>query len=355
MKFIKGSVIVLFCFLLKSSLLFCKPLSSEDLIALYDLEFAEEKGIVKRSFHIDVAGFQFPYNPSLLKRDNAQWLIFRYDPWSNKFGKIKSHLGLLQLDQNFKPIGKAKLLDMGYENPEDPRFFATEKEVFVSYSYVKSRAPFTVNIGVSQLDLQTEKIVEHATLGYKEAPIEKNWTPFIYKNKNMEEEVFFIYKYLPHRILKLSLPLDGSMEIAYDNKVGKQRLQKWQDKWGLIRGGTPAIRLENEYLSFFHSAFRYKKVLYYVFGAITFEAEPPFRIKKISKYPIFFKNLYATPVTTQSWFYPREHLRVVFPSGVAKGEEDGRSVFYVVYGENDVAIGCVVIDKECLLKSLVKV
>ncbi len=132
-------------------------------------------------------------------------------------------------------------------------------------------------------------------------------------------------------------------------------MKNWEQKWGLIRGGTPAIHLGNEYLSFFHSSFLHQEVVYYIFGAITFEDTPPFSIKRISSAPLLFKKMYDKPVLPEIWFYPRKRIRVIFPGGIAAGVEQGKEVLYVLCGENDVAIKGIVLDKEALLTSLQKV
>src|SRR5205807_1144789 len=106
-------------------------------------------------------------------------------------------------------------------------------------------------------------------------------------------DVYIIYKFHPHRILKLELPFTGEVRVAYENSEGKATLEAWEKKWGFIRGGTPAIQIGQDFIAFFHSSFSSGNVYNYVFGAITFEGKPPFRIKKISKAPIFFKNIYS--------------------------------------------------------------
>ena len=62
---------------------------------------------------------------------------------------------------------------------------------------------------------------------------------------------------------------------------------------GEIRGGTNAVLLKgrNEYLGFFHSMnnFDMESKKSYFFGAFTFSAEPPFRLRTLSHEPILDK------------------------------------------------------------------
>jgi predicted GH43/DUF377 family glycosyl hydrolase len=198
-------------------------------------------------------------------------------------------------------------------------------------------------MALSKINPKTCEVVKSIDLNYKADGVEKNWTPFVYRNKKGKDEIHFVYYFLPHRILKLSQTFDGTAAVAYKNTASIKKMKNWQEKWGLIRGGTPAIKLDDEYICFFHSVFVANNVRFYVFAALTFEASPPFRIKKISKTPIFFRDIYSTNPN---------YLRTIFPSGIVQGREAGREVFYVVCGENDAAIKCVVIDKNCLLNSL---
>jgi predicted GH43/DUF377 family glycosyl hydrolase len=349
--------ILLFILLLYSSLCaLCPrcsgPFNPENVPEFRGIGFGEETGLVLRTFKINVPGAPYAHNPSIIPNKKGYTLAFRHDPSSNKLGNPKTFLGCVELDQKFEPISQFKLIDTGNYNSEDPRLFSTDEGTYVSYTHLITFTPQVCNIAVSKIDLEKQGTLASYDLNYNKGSREKNWTPFVHRNQKGKDDVYIIYKYLPHRILKLAQPFNGNVSFAYENYQGGATLEKWEKKWGLIRGGTPAIKVGDEYISFFHSSFISGKILYYIFGAITFEGNPPFRITKISKAPIFFKDMYSTPVTEDVWIYPRNRVKVIFPSGVVRGKEAGRDVLYVVCGENDVAINCVVIDKETLLDSL---
>jgi predicted GH43/DUF377 family glycosyl hydrolase len=335
--------------------LYCTPFNPKNVPELKGIGFSDETGLVRRVFKIKVPGAPYAHNPTILPNKKGYTLAFRYDPASNKLGNPKTFLGCVELDKKFKPISQFRLIDTGNHNSEDPRLFSTNEGTYVSYTHLITFTPQVCNIAVSKIDLEKQVTFASNDLNYNKGSREKNWTPFVHRNDARKDDIYIIYKYLPHRILKLAQPFDGEITIAYENPEGQKTLEKWEKKWGLIRGGTPAIKVDDEYISFFHSSFLSGKIRYYVFGAITFEDHPPFRIKKISKEPIFFKNMYSTPVTHDVWIYPRNMLKVIFPSGAVLGKEAGREVLYVLCGENDVAIKCVVIDKETLLDSLERV
>ena len=58
--------------------------------------------------------------------------------------------------------------------------------------------------------------------------------------------------------------------------------------WGELRGGTPALRVGDEYLAFFHSVTHMNShiVRTYFLGAYTFSAKPPFVMTGMSIRPI---------------------------------------------------------------------
>ncbi len=322
------------------------------------IPYSDKTGLVLSSPLLPIPNVPYPYNPSLIPYGNGYLLAFRTDPKWDGVGVFDAKIGLIELDRNMNPISSTlAFLDTGYKSAEDPRLFQVGDKFYVSYTKVMSLVyPVKCHIAVTQFDPETKTAIQTVDMSYITGNMEKNWTPFLYSNRELgKDELYFMYRYAPQRILRLTLPLDGTALHVYENKVPKT-LRNWKKRWGEIRGGSPAIRVENEYMSFFHSSFVSKGIRYYVMGAVTFDTEPPFCIKRISPYPIFFKSIYTTPVTPNVWFYPRNHLRVIFPSGCVEAQEDeGKKVFYVVAGENDVAIRLITIDKEKLMNSLISV
>ena len=143
-------------------------------------------------------------------------------------------------------------------------------------------------------------------------------------------------------------PFTGAIEHPFP-KTQSTLLAEWEKKWGKIRGGTPALLLDSgEYITFFHSSFREKSLLWYVIGALTFEGKPPFAIKSISQWPILFKDMYKTPIAQGK----NRVLRALFPGGLAFDTIQGREVFHVLCGENDTSIKLLTLDKEVLLKHM---
>ena len=81
----------------------------------------------------------------------------------------------------------------------------------------------------------------------------------------------------------------------------------WEQKWGKIRGGTPALLLPDgsAYLTFFHSRgmVHAHKINTYFMGAYLFAAKPPFGIIYMSSEPIVTPSFYNADYA--GWSYRR--------------------------------------------------
>jgi len=76
----------------------------------------------------------------------------------------------------------------------------------------------------------------------------------------------------------------------------------------------------------------------YVMGAYIFDKNPPYKIKKISNFPIFFESFDKT--------------RIVFPAGFVIKKIYGKDYIYLSLGINDSSSKILVIDKEKLFSHM---
>jgi predicted GH43/DUF377 family glycosyl hydrolase len=103
--------------------------------------------------------------------------------------------------------------------------------------------------------------------------------------------------------------------------------------YGEIRGGTPPVRVGDEYFCFTHSFHSFGGTQWghhlarYVMGAYAFEAKPPFKITRYTKTP-FAAGSAKDPM--YQWSKP-----IVFPDGA----RFDNGLWTVVYGVNDAACG----------------
>ncbi len=297
--------------------------------------------------------FPHAFNPSIVRWDGRFLLSFRNLPPQECKMKFNSDLYLVWLDEEFNPVSKPQLLNIRLCNQrvpsraEDARLVFIGKRLHIIYS---DNADEKVTAGgfrmySAELDhfgdyivLQNqEKMSDWA--GHQPERREKNWVPFDYKG-----DLFLAYNVAPHYILR---PIFGTEQC--DLMAHTEVEHNW--KWGSIRGGTPALKIEDEYLSFFHSQIKMssvhskgKEMLHYFMGAYTFSAQEPFEITKISPEPIRGKHFYHGKEYERYW----GSVRVVFPCGLMMDDH----YIWVTYGRQDHELWIAKLDKKRLLASL---
>ncbi len=315
---------------------------------LLDLEKLAQDFVLETK-RIQIPGYPGAFNPSVVRYGDAILMCFRIR--DSRTGTVNK-IGLVYLDENLDPIGNVKVLEIR-ANPlqrkceQDPRLIKVGGRFYVVYSNFMGGVESDVRrVFVSELRCDGDRFyLENPEClscfeGERKERWEKNWSPFDYHG-----DVHLAYSVVPHRILR---PIGGGMcETAALTKSSI----RWD--WGVLRGGTPALEHDGEYLTFFHSCkdmttanSQGKHLIHYFMGAYTFSLEPPFHIKKFSRKPIFAKGFYSPPYY-KTW----KPLRVVFPGGFIF---DSRHI-WVFYGRQDHEICVVKLDKDLFMKSLVPV
>jgi predicted GH43/DUF377 family glycosyl hydrolase len=204
---------------------------------------------------------------------------------------------------------------------------------------------------LAKVDARNFSLSEMVDLDLNIKPVEKNWVPFVHKDVEGKEMMYFGYNFNPHKILCMQDTAHNRLEhLVFPSVLAYQRIP-WENIWGEIRGGTPAMLLDGQYLAFFHSSFKEDKKKWYVMGAYTFEKNPPFRITSISEYPILFDGIYDSPAENTS----SAKLRCIFPSGFVIEQGDEGDVIHLSCGENDCSVKIVTLDKAQLIKSLLPI
>jgi predicted GH43/DUF377 family glycosyl hydrolase len=249
-------------------------------------------------------------------------------PW---FDNIR--LVVCELDFNFVPIKDTiKLLnvgsDRGFYHVEDPRLVIINDRLNLIYG-----DGYRVYHAILKDDLRVEKwknITNFGLMGLKEHDTrEKNWTPFDYKG-----ELAIIYSDAPRTIY---FPYTGKVIFSEQNI-------EWE--FGQIRGGTPAIKWDNSYITFFHSALNEDKKTWfngrtYFMGAYIFNLTPPFKVTKITKIPLMKgEDSPKNPIA--------EVVKVVFPAGITQTHDS----FFVSLGANDSSTGVLRVSKSLIAKIL---
>lgn len=321
----------------------------DKLPALMDLDKLEQTFVLETK-KINIPGYPDAFNPSIVQWNGRLLMSFRTRDPSTQLATL---VGFTWLDKDFNPVGISQLLHIDKQNPpssyiQDPRLIAIKDKLYIVYSdlweekdsKVKTRRMCTAEIdydGVRFYARKREFFLDFE--GDKNNKSEKNWVPFDYQGT-----LLFAYSISPHKIF---FPIFGERDcntIAFS-----QGFNPW--KWGILRGGTPALLLDGSYLAFFHSSKVLttvqsdgKSITHYFMGAYLFENHPPFAIKKISPKPIVSKEFYNGPAY-QTW----KPLRVIFPGGFIYDKK----YIWIAYGRQDYESWIVKLDKKDLLNSLI--
>lgn len=304
---------------------------------------------------IKIPGFPNAFNPSIIKWNGSLLMCFRDIP--NPLFSFTSFLYLVYLDDDFNPISTPQKLETQSflsvipSRAEDGRLIAVDDRLWLVFSDNKdtviSKGGFRVYFAElleNEMGLFDVCDLECIYNFQGEDPFrrEKNWSPFVYN-----DEMYLIYSLDPHLIFK---PIYGTQSCETVCCTNKKLI--WD--WGILRGGTPALILDGQYLTFFHSQIYMtsvhsdnKNMSHYFMGAYTFSLEPPFEITKFSPEPIVGKNFYHGPKYKPYW----GSVRVVFPCGFVFDEKH----IWVIYGRQDHESWVVKLDRQGLLDSLVPV
>lgn len=308
------------------------------------------KQMVVRSKKIDIPGFPGAFNPSIIGDGNGYILTFRFIPDSERLWI--SYIGIVLLDSSFNPAStpqvitpRAGLLNEPPSQAEDARIFAYRGELLLIYNDNHVLECPGLN---ERRDIYIAKLTRSGSFFEISPPVklvheekysrvlwQKNWSPFVWR-----DQLMITYSVDPHEVLHTDLN-SGICRPSYEKGLLENR---WA--YGTLRGGTPALMVEGEYLAFFHSAIetkskesRYQNMHHYYMGACTFSSEPPFAVTRMTPAPIIGKNFYSLSDLPK---------RVVFPGGFIV---EGNKV-HVAYGKDDREIWVCTIDKKMLYQAL---
>lgn len=263
------------------------------------------------------------FNPTLIQHKGSDWLIARRaipNEWS-RLGLNK--LVAFRLNEEHKPqeFFEINLENRNYRDQcwEDPRIIRINNTLVLSYCTFQLYRNQTYSGAHQQVaflndDLRPVEIWDPIYGGnggsiLTQSNTEKNWIFFEHDGQMM-----MIYMTEPHQVLR------------WENR---EHVETWDTpnagwKFGHMRGGTPPIRIGDEYLCFFHSSLPYLETAkQYHMGAYTFEAKPPFKVKRMTKKPLLSGS------RLDPW---RDGLATaVFPCGAIL---DGKK-YVVSFGIND--------------------
>lgn len=327
---------------------FSAALSALEILNLYENPTKIVK-CTKRYFLPECPGAQ---NPSIVEFGENYLLTFRWSPrhWDEPW---VSYIGIVVLDKSLNQITKPQILDTRlYSNAtppqsEDARIISVAGKTYLLYNdnmkvtfpnHWERRDMYATELLYQEGEfiLAEPLRLRHSTK-YRDRPWQKNWVPFEWHDK-----LLLSYEINPHEVIMPNLDT-GVCYPLFDS----HKNINWP--YGGLRGGTPAVLVDGEYLAFFHSgeikrtsASEFHELWHYFMGAYTFEAEPPFEMTKISPEPINAPEFYT---------YSYYSKRVIYPGGFVVDGPD----LHLAYGKDDCEVWVATIDLEELKNSLVPV
>jgi predicted GH43/DUF377 family glycosyl hydrolase len=310
---------------------------------------------------IEIPEHPYAFNASIVRWQGSLLMSFRIiiSEQDNRLdfigsGETHSRIGLIWLDEDFRPISQPQLLEMNQTHTpsraEDARLIIVDNQLYIIYSNnedeVITEGGFRVYVAQLEQNGSTFTLKNQECLdsfeGQSPHRREKNWVPFNYNG-----HLTLAYSLSPHRIFHPLLGRGKCQTIALsDGQI------HWS--WGELRGGTPALKIDNQYLAFFHTVTHIatqhshgKVIPHYFMGAYTFSLEPPFQITHISQEPIIGKGFYKGAIYKPYW-HP---VRVIFPCGFIFDD----SYIWITYGRQDHEIWISKLDRKKLFQSLTPV
>lgn len=305
-----------------------------------------QKSLVLLNKKIELKDYPHAFNPSLAKTNLGLLMTFRYTP--DPLMSEISYIGIVRLNEKtLEPISKPTIFNVrkdGHPIPshtEDARIFSYRGKVYIIYNDSTHVSCFSNthrrDLFIAEVDYINDDFVLLDPIKlyypqiYSHVICQKNWVPF-----EWNDSLLFGYMVNPHEILYANL-VTGKCATAYKTSFNSY----WC--YGMMRGGTPALLVDREYLAFFHSSVMMESNCspgiarhHYFMGAYTFSNEPPFNITKITPSPIIGKGFYTNSDAEK---------RVVFPGGFVYIEPD---LIFVAYGKDDREIWIAMIDKNRL-------
>lgn len=313
---------------------------------IYDIDKLTEENkprIVISTKKLSFSSCYDAFNPSFIKTEDGYLLTFRHLP--DPLQPWLSNIYIVKLDDSFEEVSVPQVLDTRRYNKlgipsqsEDARIFAFNESIYIIYndnieqinpSLLQRRDIYIAEVLEEGNKFVLSKPIKlYHSIFYNTQSWQKNWSPFVYN-----DSLLFIYSLRPHEVIHADLNSGICVEL-------KKTPSLFTWNMGDPRGGTPALLVDGEFLTFFHSQIFTKSSVskeiarhHYFMGAYTFSAEPPFMITRYTPSPIIGKKFYTESTADK---------RVIFPGGFIVAEP----YIYLVYGKDDREIWIAVIDKK---------
>lgn len=277
------------------------------------------------------------FNPGLVQRPDGLWLLVRRAVFANYARWGQNSVWAFKLNEDKVPqFGKMLkfLAADAREQFEDPRaiFHAGRTWVgacnFLFFGEKWTGAHQTLGVFNEDWSCHTRY---HPEIGGNGSSLrsntrhEKNWPWFFH-----EDRLHLLYQANPWEVYQFGTRWD---ERVTHTAPGLQ----WD--YGEIRGGTPPVRVDDLYWTFFHSSVPWEGAYRrYYMGALAFEVKAPFNPVRITKVPMLAGSAHDR--------WNNRKPPCVFPCGAVLRD----NTWLVTYGVNDLNCGWVEIPHNDLLR-----
>ena len=229
------------------------------------------------------------FNPAITRFRNQLLLIYRV---VTPDGRRRLAMCCLTDDLHVVPESVTPFSDFLHEGSDwhaDGRFCTFRDRLFVHYNDGGLRGRQGVNqiylVEVDPVRLIPQGRPRPLLLAGQRRPVEKNWLLFEH-----DGELWAIYSIAPQVVLQVTLGDDGPV-LCRPVYRHDWDVQGYTRRYGQLRGGTPPVRVGDQYVAFFHSSFvahpwRHRlyrllrqapiNTIHYVGGVYGFAAKPPF-------------------------------------------------------------------------------
>lgn len=234
--------------------------------------------------------------------------------------------------RTLQPSGPSQMLDLpdrtGDEHQEDARLFIFGEEPYVSYTAMVGYRP----------GVDFKCVMKYARLSLKgdRWKFEKDWLPGYGRNNWKSKEKNWVFFEHDKRLYCIYAddPDHIVLEVDGDTVVREFKTPKPAWEWGIVRGGTPPIRMaDGQLLCVFHSSIPREKPPNYVryfAAAYRMDGAPPFKVNAISSRPFMSASEEdgheVDPRYVDGW-----KPYVIFPAGLVENGPE----YLVSFGIND--------------------
>ncbi|HZN65372.1 MAG TPA: hypothetical protein VFB66_08720 [Tepidisphaeraceae bacterium] len=290
--------------------------------------------LLKESVTIEqesLAGLGLKYNPCVVRFEGEMWMAYRarLSPAAHRH---ESCIGLARLSPQYQVL-ESRLLTIpaaaGAVSQEDPRLFVAMDTLWLSFAE-PSEAWRRCRVVVGRLIPRRFRWVAEVPLTYaRSTPREKNW--LLYDDG---DGMKCLYRPSPHTLLDAS---ERNMRLVLERPGPTWAFGEWRNSAGPVLRGDEWYVITHSYEGTFQ---QWSGRRYHV-GAYTYDAKPPYRIKRFTPAPISSAADLAGPF--------QDHPRVLLPMGLVWADDR----WIVSCGVNDAECRILHLDADQLERNLV--